>query len=207
MLKDNYQNIIFDLGGVILTLNYQSTIDEFSDLVGKKFDDFFTQYQQLSFFDEFEKGNIDPVAFRQKLRENFNLNCTDDKIDHAWNAMLGYIPPERIDFLKELGGEKRIFLLSNTNEIHLKKFDEIIKEDNGIDNFSSIFENAYYSHLTGMRKPQPEIFEMVMRENNLIGSETLFIDDSAQHLEGAEKAGLNAILLEKDASIIKLLCG
>ena len=118
--------------------------------------------------------------------------------------MLGYIPQERIDFLQKLNKEKRIFLLSNTNEIHLKEVNKRIKSGNGISDFPSLFEKAYFSNLMGMRKPNTEIFDFVVSENKLIKSETLFIDDTLQHIEGAKRAGLNIHLLKKDASIIEL---
>lgn len=207
MLKDNYKNIIFDLGGVIITLDYQLTINEFSKLCNRSFDEFFTQYQQLTFFDEFERGEITAEQFRDSIRKEFNLNVSNESIDFAWNAMLGSIPQERLDFLKELGKEKRIFLLSNTNEIHLKAFTEIILKENAVKDLAVFFEKAYYSHLVKMRKPESRIFDYVINENNLIPSETLFIDDSIQHIEGAKKVGLNAELLPKDYSIIDFLCG
>ena len=205
MLKNNYKNIIFDLGGVILTLNYQRTIDEFSKLCNRSFDEFFSQYQQLSFFDEFERGEISANDFRNSIRKEFNINSTNQEIDFAWNAMLGSIPRERIEFLYELGNEKRIFLLSNTNEIHLKAFNEIVKRENDIDDFNTFFENAYYSHLVKMRKPETRIFDFVLYKNNLKPSETLFIDDSIQHIEGAKSIGIDAQLLPKDYSIIDFL--
>jgi len=205
MLKDKFKNIIFDLGGVILTLDYQRTIDEFSKLANVDFNEFFTQYQQITFFDEFEKGEISPSQFRNSIREKFNLVATDSQIDFAWNAMLGYIPEERIEFLKGLKSEKRIFLLSNTNQIHLEGFNRIIKEKNNMHGLSSLFEKTYYSHHTGMRKPDSNIFKMVLEDNNLDPSETLFIDDSIQHIEGAKEVGLNAELLPKDYSIIDFL--
>ena len=205
MLKDKFKNIIFDLGGVILTLDYQKTIDEFSKLANVDFNQFYTQYQQLTFFDEFERGEISTSQFRDNIRKEFNLTSSDTEIDFAWNAMLGYIPEERIDFLKNLKKEKRIFLLSNTNQIHLEKFNQIIEEKNNIDWLTSLFEKTYYSHQTGMRKPESRIFEMVLEENNLQASETLFIDDSKQHIEGAKAVGISAELLSQNDSIIDLL--
>lgn len=205
MLKDKFKNIIFDLGGVILTLDYQKTIDEFSKLANVDFNQFYTQYQQLTFFDEFERGEISTSQFRDNIRKEFNLTSSDTEIDFAWNAMLGYIPEERIDFLKNLKKEKRIFLLSNTNQIHLEKFNQIIEEKNNIDGLTSLFEKTYYSHQTGMRKPESRIFEMVLEENNLQASETLFIDDSKQHIEGAKAVGISAELLSQNDSIIDLL--
>lgn len=207
MFKDNFKNIIFDLGGVILTLDYQKTIDEFSRLFTINFNDFFTQYQQLTFFDEFEKGEISAQTFRMNIKQFFKKEVTDQQIDFAWNAMLGTIPQERIDFLLQLKKEKNIYLLSNTNEIHLKAFNSIVKKKKNITNFTSLFNKAYFSHLVKMRKPETKIFDLVIQENRLNPNETLFIDDSPQHIEGAKKIGLHTHLLPKNYSIIDLLCG
>jgi HAD superfamily hydrolase (TIGR01509 family) len=99
----------------------------------------------------------------------------------------------------------RTFLLSNTNEIHYAAFTSYMKEKFKCDIFSEVFEKAYVSHKVKMRKPNAEIFELVVRENNLRKEETLFIDDSFQHIEGARRVGLNALFLEKGKTILDLV--
>lgn len=203
-MNNQFDNIIFDLGGVILTLDYQKTIDEFSNLISADFKESYSQYQQLSFFDKYERGEITSEQFRNEIRTAFNITSSDQEIDFAWNAMLGIIPNERIELLIKLKKEKRTFLLSNTNEIHLKEFNRIIKSNNNINGLSSLFEKDYYSHLVGMRKPERRIFDFVLNQNNLKAEETLFIDDSIQHITGARIVGINSILIDKDNSIINL---
>ena len=206
-MKNNflkYENIIFDLGGVVLTLDYQKTIDEFSKLIGTDFKDFYSQYQQLAFFDQYERGEITSDQFRNEIRKAFNINSNNEEIDYAWNAMLGIIPDDRIELLLKLKENKRTFLLSNTNAIHLKRFNQIAKSNNNLNGLSSLFEKDYYSHLVGMRKPEKRIFKYVLNENNLKAEETLFIDDSIQHIEGAKQLGINSYLLDKNDSIISV---
>ncbi|TNF24723.1 MAG: HAD family phosphatase, partial [Bacteroidetes bacterium] len=103
-----------------------------------------------------------------------------------------------LELLRKLGSEKRISLLSNTNEIHVESFEAALKRDHGLDDLSGLFEKVYYSCRTGMRKPETRIFEMVLREQGYSASETLFIDDSPQHIEGARKAGLHVYHLRAD---------
>ena len=95
----------------------------------------------------------------------------------------------------------RLFLLSNTNEIHIKAFSAYLKKAYGFSDFSDYFENWYYSCRIGKRKPDQEIFEFVLSENGLIPSETLFIDDSPQHIEGAKKTGIHAYRLSPGEEI------
>jgi len=97
----------------------------------------------------------------------------------------------------------RTFLLSNINAIHYDYVHEYLKKEFGIPNNDQFFEKTYYSHLTGKRKPEAAIFEQVLNENYLIPAETLFIDDSPQHLETAKQLGLQTFLMTKPDTIQK----
>ena len=203
-MQKNYPNIIFDLGGVIINLDYWATVRKFSELCGRDMTESYSQKKQDPIFDDLEVGRIQPQEFRDGLRRIFEFEATDEQIDEAWNAMLLDIPKERIELLKELGKNKRIFLLSNTNAIHKPVFEQILLDAVGLPKLDSLFENSYYSHEVGDRKPHTSIFEYVVNENGLNPSETLFIDDSIQHIEGARKAGLNAYHLTGSETILDL---
>lgn len=190
-----YESIIFDLGGVIIDLSYQRTASAFIELGLKNFDEIYSKAKQSNLFDDFEKGIMSEDGFRTELKKHLPLNTSDAQIDHAWNAMLLDIPVHRVEFLKQVGAKYRIFLLSNTNRIHVKAFSKMADEIFGDNNFLSIFEKSYLSCEMGMRKPDAEIFEKVLSENNLDRSKTLFIDDSIQHVDGAQKIGLKGRLL------------
>ncbi len=132
-------------------------------------------------------------------------NRDDDQIDDAWNAMLLSVPESTFELLENIGKQKRIFLLSNTNRIHITAFSKIIEKQYGFQKFEALFEKTYYSCNIGMRKPHAEIFEYVVKQNNLTISETLFIDDSPQHVEGARKYGLTALHLQNDTRVEDLI--
>ena len=119
--------------------------------------------------------------------------------------MLINIPFSRMDWLKEIKNKYRIFLLSNTNRIHVKAFTKIIGERFGEGVFESQFEKIYYSCNMGMRKPDAEIFDHVIRENKLNVAETIFIDDSPQHIEGARNYGLTALHLQNNSKVEDLV--
>ncbi len=190
--SSNIRNIIFDLGGVIINLSYQKTIDEFVKLGYTNFHQLFTQAQQIDLFDGLEKGLIAPNEFRSQLRKLSAQSVSDQQIDFAWNAMLLDFPQHRLNLLSQVKQHYRIFLLSNTNAIHFEAYNLLLRENFGINNLSGYFQREYYSHLVKMRKPDAEVFEHILSENDLIANETLFIDDSIQHVEGAKKLGILA---------------
>jgi putative hydrolase of the HAD superfamily len=95
--------------------------------------------------------------------------------------------------------------LSNTCEPHIEAFERELENEHGIKNFDDYFDKVYYSCRVGMRKPDQEIFELVLRQNNLKPEETVFIDDSPQHVKGAGECGINSFLLQKNMSVNDLL--
>jgi len=193
----NFKNIIFDFGGVIIRIDYNRIPKAFREFGLADFESIYSKFHQSPLFDEFEKGIISVRQFRERIREVAGVPLTDNQIDHAWNAILIDIPKKNLEVLMRLKKNYRTFLLSNTNELHEKGFMEIIKRDYGKNILDEAFEKVYLSHRIQMRKPDVEIFEKVLRENNLVAGETLFVDDSIQHIEGARKAGLQTLFVEK----------
>ena len=205
---NNYKNIIFDLGGVILNIDYSLTEKAFSKLGISDFKTLFSQAQQTQLFDNYEKGFISSDNFRTELKKYLQKNISDAEIDIAWNSILLDLPKERIDLLKKIKTTHRTFLLSNTNDIHIETFNSYLKNEFELPDLSSFFEKMYLSYEIGMRKPDAEIFELVLRENNLKPKETLFIDDSIQHVEAAKKLGIEAYWLDvKKETILEVLGG
>jgi HAD superfamily hydrolase (TIGR01509 family) len=142
------------------------------------------------FFNEYEKGLLTDDEFRGSVRRALHRELTDDEIDAAWNAMLGAIPLERLQLLKNLRNHYRIFLLSNTNNIHLQSFNKTILAVSGEPDLQAFFEHAHYSHVLKMRKPDLEIFEHVLKQHHLNPEHTMFLDDNLSNLQGASNAGI-----------------
>lgn len=186
-----FDAIIFDLGGVVLPIDYNKTAHAFKALGLSNFDEIYSQAAQTGLFNRFEIGEISSQHFVNQLLNYLPLNTSANKVVEAWNAMLLDFPKENLDFLLELKKHKRIFLFSNTNEIHIQAFQRKLKQLTGESNLNPYFEKCYYSSEIGKRKPNPESFEYICKENALNPEKTLFIDDSIQHLEGAKKIGLN----------------
>jgi glucose-1-phosphatase len=189
------RNIIFDLGGVLINLDMEATAREFIALGMTDFNAHYSKARQSGLFDAFDRGAITPEEFRTGLKKYLPPGITDAQIDHAWNAMLLDIPEERLTLLKELKGKYRLFLLSNTNEIHVDAFSAYLKRRFGHEDFSPYFERWYYSCRIGKRKPSADAFRHVLDENKLELNETVFIDDSEQHILGAKQIGLRAEFL------------
>ncbi len=189
-------NIIFDLGGVLLNIDYQQTINAFKSLGMVDFDDLYNQAAQVKLFDHFDRGDISAEEFRDALRRISGLSLSDEQIDSAWNAMLLDFPAGRILLLEGVRKNYRTFLLSNTNVIHYPVYMSYLNARFGFSDLDPLFEKQYLSYEMGIRKPDREAFELILRDNNLQASETLFIDDSFQHVVGAADAGLRAVHLD-----------
>jgi putative hydrolase of the HAD superfamily len=199
------KNIIFDLGGVIINLDIHKTIFEFNKLAEIPFESIYTQINQNTVFDLFDKGLISESDFFEELKKIINTHKTNQELITAWNAMLIDFPLERLSLLETLKSKYRLFLLSNTNETHIKAFESDLFKTSGSENLEPYFEKVYYSCRMGMRKPDQIIFDHVLNENKLIPEETLFIDDTQQHIDGALKSGIHGRLLNKNKEVKSLL--
>jgi putative hydrolase of the HAD superfamily len=118
--------------------------------------------------------------------------------------MLGNFPAERLQWLKNIKQKYKVYLFSNTNIIHYEAFQNIFQKCSGGENFDDYFIKAYYSHDLGLRKPYPESFTKLLELENLAADETLFIDDTAKNVDGAQKAGLQTILLQPPKTVLEL---
>ena len=185
------KNIIFDLGNVILNVDYQKSIDAFHRLGFVNFETIVEKLRTDKVFERIETGKLHPDGFRNEIRKYTTLLITDNQIDDAWNAMILDFPKNRIHKLIELGKKYKLFLLSNTNEIHTLFFNKIFAETYGFPDFDCLFEKAYYSQRIHLRKPDPKIYEKVLNDNMLQPNKTLFIDDLPVNIQAAQALGIH----------------
>jgi putative hydrolase of the HAD superfamily len=195
------RHIIFDLGGVLLNLDYTRTEKAFIELGIHNFNELYSQLRQTSLFDDWEIGRITKDEFLNKLIEIAPAGTTADQVIYAWNAMLMDFPMRRLQLLQQLRAHYDLLLLSNTNELHELAFNEILLQSHGLPGLGVFFDKVYYSHRIGMRKPGQEVFRYILEENGFKPEHTLFIDDSPQHIETAKSLGIQAIYLEKGMTI------
>ncbi len=194
-INNNIEAIIFDLGGVILDIDLEKIKNGFEILGFEKLDESFQLFKHNRIFEKFEKGTISPQVFRNEIRKACPHAFSDSRFDQVWNSILIKFPKENIELLKNLKSRYRTFLLSNTNEIHYNYYTKMLYDNFGIENLNVLFEKAYYSHRSKMRKPDKAFYELVVKENNLNKEKTLFIDDFPENIEAAQKIGLQTIHL------------
>jgi len=189
------RNIIFDLGGVLLNIDPKKTIEAF----GKLGMDQLVGDQGLSYdhdiFYQMEQGKITPEEFRNGVRKLISELVSDKQIDEAWTAMLLDFPAIRIELVKNLRKEYKIYLFSNTNAIHVEKYQLNFRNQHGFE-ASSLFEKDFYSNEIGFRKPTSESFQEIIRLSGINPEESLFIDDSLPNVEAAIASGLKGFWLE-----------
>ena len=189
------KNILFDLGGVLLNLDMGKTRTAFANL-GWKEENWkgITQSGYL-IFENLEIGVDSPVQFREKIRNVLPGNPSDAEIDHAWNAMLIDFPAGIVDYLTELKEKYRLYLLSNTNELHVRRFEQIFEKAYGY-SISRLFEKCYYSNEIGFRKPNVEAFLAVLKDASINPAETLFVDDLQHNTDAAKTLGIKVLHIE-----------
>lgn len=204
MITPEIKNVIFDLGGVIINLSTHATVKQFSVLGGISEEEVNDRMMQSQEFHDYEKGLLSDTGFREVIRNKLQVTTSDTEIDRCWNAMLLDIPMARIQLVERLKGQYRIFLLSNTNEIHLNCFNGIVHELTGKNSLDYFFEKVYYSHRMKMRKPDREIYETVLVENDLIADQTIFLDDNLSNLKGAENCGIKTFHVQHPDLIFTL---
>jgi putative hydrolase of the HAD superfamily len=186
----NIKNIIFDLGGIFLNIDFARTRQAFIGLGVADFDNYYTQHHASNLFELLETGKITPEEFHNTFVKETGVHLSYDQLREAWNALLMDFPVERIDWLKSIRSRYKTFLFSNTNQLHYDAFSTTYRQQFGED-FDSNFIKAYYSHQLGLRKPYIESYQFILNEQNLKPEETLFIDDTLKNIEGARKAGLH----------------
>ena len=198
------KNIIFDLGGIFMNLDFKLTEQAFIDLGVTEFPTMFNQHHSNDLFEQLETGKISPEVFYDAFRKESGSSLSNEQIKTAWNALLLNFPPERLQWLDTIRQRYKVYLFSNTNLIHHDAFMEILEKENGETNFNRYFIKAWYSHELGLRKPYPESFTEILRQENLLAAETLFIDDTYKNIEGAQKTGLQTIHLVEPRTVLDL---
>ncbi|NQY68756.1 MAG: HAD family phosphatase [Flavobacteriales bacterium] len=194
MNLNGINNLIFDLGNVLIDINPALSTAAFKKLGVLDIDKFYSISKQNQLFDNLETGKTPNAIFRDEIRGLSDLTLSDEEIDNAWNALLLELPNERLKLLEKLGSSYQIYLLSNTNAIHIESFNKTLEQENKKDYFYSLFNHVYYSHEVGLRKPGVEIYKYILEEQSMIPEETLFLDDLQNNLDGAAKLNINVQL-------------
>ena len=198
------ENVIFDLGGVILDIDYNRTRKGFEDLGVAKFDEMYSQANAIHLFQKLETGHISNDDFFNELGKVTNLGLTPLQIRTAWDAMLLEFRESSLEFLAEIKPKYNTYLFSNTNFIHMEAFHKIYHKRERDHPFNDYFDKAFYSCEIGLRKPEAESYQWILDHLNTKADKTLFIDDSIQNVEAAKGVGMETIHFEKGMKIEEL---
>ncbi len=188
------RSVIFDLGGVLLDIDFKLSQAAFEQIGVTNFQHFFSQFHSNDLFKKLETG-MDDALFYDDFRSATGLQVSDAQIRDAWNALLLDFRKESLAVLPQLRNRYQLYLLSNTNEIHLQEFQRRYQLLSPQSSFDDLFDAAYYSHRIGHRKPDAGAFQFVLEKHGLIPQETLFIDDSINNIEAAQALGLQTVHL------------
>jgi glucose-1-phosphatase len=190
-----YKNIIFDLGNVIIDLEFERSEKELIRIFGDDMHTRLAALRQGDIFERYEMGLCSENTFVEVLQMLNTQRVSSRRIIDAWNAMLIQTPMKRLQLLAKLRSQYQVFLLSNTNQTHLDWVYDDLKRSYQITDFESrYFHKAYYSHLIHLRKPQTQIYEYVLADASIKAAETLFIDDNEANIIAAKQVGIHAIL-------------
>ncbi len=194
------KNILFDLGGVVIDIDINKTVNKLSQLLNITVENY-KELMNNPVFKKYEIGEISTDIFLEELHKLSNYNSSKEQLADAWNSMIINVPDNRIKLIEELNKTKNLYVLSNTNELHVNHFNKMIP---GYDNLDKLFKNVYYSHKIGYRKPKKEAFEYVINDCKILPNETLFLDDNEDNIITANKLGFKTYQIKNDEDLANL---
>jgi putative hydrolase of the HAD superfamily len=199
----NIDFLLFDLGNVIINIDYQFTINQLNKLLPQEKSGLTGSFFPSEFHKKYEKGLISTVDFRAEIRNHFMVDWSDEQIDLIWNSLLKDIPEERIELIKKLSLRFELAVLSNTNELHIERLNEILSAQYKISSLGQLFDQVYFSHELQMAKPDVEIYEEVAKRLHAAPQKILFFDDLEENIMGAKKVGYQTHLIDHPQALIK----
>ena len=203
-MNTKIKNIIFDLGGVILDIDETIVYKELEKL-GINTSELSHSKEFIEIMSKFDTGIYTAPTFRKKCKDLLGIEkMTDQKFDSIWNAMLLDIPRERVEAIEKVKKHYRIFLMSNTNEIHYDLYVRDLQLRFGYNEFDELFNKSYFSFAEHLEKPDPRFFELILDHEHLLPEETLFIDDTAANIKVAQSLGINTYHISREELVRNL---
>ena len=198
----NVKNILFDFGGVIVSLKLQNALNRFKEIGFENIEDYLTEFRQKDIFLDYETGHIDRENFQKEFQRLGNNQATMEEIDSAWLAFLTGIPEYKYQLLKDLRKKYKLYMLSNTNPSVMgwAMSDKFSPDGQSVDQF---FDQCFLSYQMGTAKPDKKIFEMII-SSGIKPEETLFLDDGQKNIDAAKEFGFQVHLTDQDEDLTKL---
>ena len=198
---DKINNVLFDLGGVVIDIDYDAMCGEFEKIGYKNMIEDYNHNFQSDFFKQFEVGTINEHEFIKILSEKCNANIGENRIKQAWNSLITGANMNIIMKLAQVSKEYKCFLISNINPIHERKVIAEVEKYMDWIQFVSYFQNIFFSYKIGFRKPDKEIFEMIVKCQRLNVKETIYFDDSEMNTEVAKDMGFKTVLVTENSKL------
>ncbi len=201
ILRMEIKAVIFDFGNVIINIDFNRIYQTFAQLTGKSPEFVAQKISEYDLFRKYETGQFSDDEFREIIRQTIGFPLSNAEVDFAWNAILLDIPQNRIQLLKDLRRKYPVFLLSNTNNIHILASNAYLKAKHDIDSIHDLFDEVFLSYKMGLWKPDVEIYQAVNQKLNLSPNQVLFLDDNPKNIESATDFGWKTILVEQTSDM------
>ena len=199
---ERMRSLLFDLGNVIIDIDVEGAFEN----LGKLFRPDASRDVIDRIIIEYECGRVSSEIFINTLLSQSFRHVQALDIIEAWNSMLIGIPPQRLEMLQRIKEDYLVYLLSNTNALHLQWVYRYLENEHNVTAFDKdYFHKAYYSHLIGDRKPLPSVFRYIIEDASLIPGETLYMDDIQANLDAARDFGFNTYLVKPGEEISEFL--
>jgi len=193
------RNVIFDLGGVVITLDQQQSVRRFEALGLKDAEQRLNAYTQEGIFGDLEAGKIDAETFRVELSKLVGHEVSHEQCAYAWQGYAKELPARNIEALIRLREEGyRLLLLSNTNPYMMEWVGSTQFDGRG-HSIDYYFDKLYLSYQMKLMKPEPEIFGRLLMAEQVAPSECLFLDDGPRNVAAASQIGINTYCPENGA--------
>ena len=184
------KTVIFDMGGVVITLDENEAGKRFVELGMKEFAEKMDPYKQSGLNGDLEEGKISEEEYRQKVSEKVGREVSFEELQHCWLGYMKEVPANKLEVLKNLKKQGyRVVLLSNTNPYVSAWVDseEFSGDGHPIGDY---FDAMYRSYEVKYLKPDENFFRHVIAAEKALPEECLFVDDGARNCCAASEVGL-----------------
>ncbi|MCD8042506.1 MAG: HAD family phosphatase [Tannerellaceae bacterium] len=191
------KNIVFDLGGVIMTIDRDQAVKRFEEIGVKDAEKLIDPYEQKGIFLEVENGDMTQEEFRKALSEYTGKELSLEEVRYGWMGFVVDVPQYKLDYILDLRKNYNVYLLSNTNP-YIQDWARSTRFSEAGRPINDYFDKMYASYELKMTKPDPEIFEYMLQDGNMNPDETLFIDDGKKNIEVATALGIHTYQPQND---------
>ena len=199
MNKSSIKALLFDLGGVVLEVNFQRVFKSWAAMSALNQNEIKSLFKLDEHYQQHERGQINASVFFEHLRQSLQLTATNDEMTHAWNSIFGKEMTASLDAIDVIRSKLPAYGFSNTNRTHQ------IYWEHHYPRIPNTFEKLFVSSEIGLRKPDAEAFEFILNELSLGPNEVLFFDDTQENIEGAKRLGIQTVLVSGADSVVSAL--